>query len=62
MIVEVLGWGLMPSMVTTDAWYSSIDNLKLLKHKGLGLMMGIAKNRQVATKGLSVNKVVSRHT
>jgi hypothetical protein len=27
---------------------SSIDNLKLLKHKGLGLLMGIAKNRQVA--------------
>ncbi len=51
MIVEVLNWGLMPLMVTTDAWYSSIDNLKLLKHKGLGFMMGIAKNRQVAING-----------
>ena len=48
MITEVLSWGLMPLMVTTDAWYSSLDNLKLLKNKELGLLMGIAKNRQVA--------------
>ena len=34
---------------------SSIDNLKLLKNKGLGLMMGIAKNRKVAIRG-------SKHT
>ena len=57
MIAEVLSWGLMPLMVTTDAWYSSIDNLKLLKHKGLGLLMGIAKNRQVAIDGSKYTQV-----
>ena len=51
MIAEVLSWGLMPLMVTTDAWYSSLENLKLLKNKKLGLLMGVAKNRQVAING-----------
>ena len=41
----------MPLMVTTDAWYSSLENLKLLKNKKLGLLMGVAKNRQVAING-----------
>ena len=48
MITEVLGWGLQPLIVTSDAWYSSGDNLKLLKDKELGFLMGIAKNRKVA--------------
>lgn len=48
MITEVLGWGLQPLMVTSDAWYSSGDNLKLLKDKELGFLIGIAKNRKVA--------------
>ena len=51
MITEVLDWGLQPKIVTTDAWYSSQDNLKLLKDKELGLMMGIAKNRKVSING-----------
>ena len=51
MLTEVLAWGLQPKIVTTDAWYSSQDNLKLLKNKDLGLMMGIAKNRKVAING-----------
>ncbi len=57
MITEVLSWGLMPLMVTTDAWYSSLDNLKLLKNKELGLLMGIAKNRQVAINGSKYTQV-----
>ena len=36
---------------------SSIDNLKLLKDKGLGLLMGIAKNRQVAVHGSKYTQV-----
>lgn len=51
MLTEVLAWGLQPLMVTTDARYSSQSNLKLLKNKDLGLMMGIAKNRKVAING-----------
>lgn len=48
MVVEVLSWGLTPTWVTGDCWYSSRKNLKFLKHQELGLMMGIAKNRQVS--------------
>jgi hypothetical protein len=51
MLTEVLAWGLQPKMVTTDAWYSSQNNLKLLKDRELGLMMGIAKNRKVLING-----------
>lgn len=46
MITEVLGWGLEPMMVTTDAWYSSGENLKFLKNKDLGCLMGVAKNKK----------------
>jgi len=52
MITEVLSWGLMPKMVTSDAWYSSQENLKFLKDKELGLLMGIAKNRKVSVHGV----------
>ena len=48
---EVLDWGIQPKMVTTDAWYSSQENLQLLKDKGLGFLMGIAKNRLVTING-----------
>ena len=51
MLKEVLDWGVQPKMVTTDAWYSSHSNLQFLKHKGLGLLMGIAKNRLVTING-----------
>jgi len=57
MITEVLSWGLRPNLVTADAWYSSLDNLKLLKNKELGLLMGVAKNRQVATTGSKYTQV-----
>lgn len=48
MVIEVLSWGLRPSWVTGDCWYSSRENLKFLKHQELGFMMGIAKNRLVS--------------
>ncbi len=48
MLMEVISWGLRPSWITGDCWYSSRDNLKLLKNKKLGCFMGIAKNRQVS--------------
>ncbi len=51
MITEVLGWGLQPKLVTGDAWYSSRENLKFLKDKDLGFLMGIAKNRKVSIPG-----------
>jgi len=48
MWTEVLDWGVQPYMVTTNARYSSQDNLKLLKDKKLGFLVGIAKNRLLA--------------
>lgn len=51
MITEVLGWGLKPKMVTGDSWYASRENLKFLKDKELGVLMGVAKNRQVSING-----------
>jgi uncharacterized protein YlbG (UPF0298 family) len=51
MITEVLGWGLKPEMVTGDAWYSSRENLRFLKNKELGFLMGVAKNRKVSING-----------
>lgn len=35
-------------MVTGDAWYSALENLKFLKNRELGIFMGIAKNRKVS--------------
>jgi len=48
MLSEVLAWGLRPNYVTGDSWYSSKENLKILRKQELGFMMGIAKNRQVS--------------
>ena len=51
MITEILDWGLKPKTVTTDAWYSSQSNLKLLKNKQLGFLTGVAKNRLCSLDG-----------
>ncbi len=57
MIAEVSAWGLQPEMVTGDAWYSALKNLKFLKNRGLGFLMGIAKNRKVSTDGKNYTQV-----
>ena len=57
MITEVLGWGLQPQMVTTDAWYASKQNLKFLKQKELGFLTGIAKNRSCSINGRDYTSV-----
>ena len=57
MIAEVLGWGLKPKIVTTDAWYASRENLKFLKDKDLGLLMGVAKNRSVSINARDYTQV-----
>jgi hypothetical protein len=40
MITSVLAWGLTPCMVTGDAWYSSLENLKFPKKQGTRLAHG----------------------
>ena len=57
MITEVLGWGLKPNTVTTDAWYSSRKNLKFIKDNELGFFTGIAKNRKVSVDGRDYTQV-----
>jgi hypothetical protein len=57
MIEEVLAWGLKPKIVTGDAWYSRRDNLKFLKNRELGFLMGIAKNRKVSLDSLEYTQV-----
>ena len=52
-----MGWGLKPTTVTTDAWNASKDNLKFLKNKELGLMMGVAKNRSVSINGRDYTQI-----
>ncbi len=57
MISEVLDWGLQPKMVTTDAWYASLQNLKFLRHKDFGFLLGIAKNRSCSIDGRDYTQV-----
>ena len=48
MVLEVMKWGLKPTWVTGDSWYSSLENLKFLRNEKVGFLFGIAKNRQVS--------------
>lgn len=57
MITEVLGWGLEPETVTTDAWYSSKDNIKFFKYRELRFLTGIAKNRSCSVDGKNFTQV-----
>ncbi|MBW4429209.1 MAG: transposase [Nostoc desertorum CM1-VF14] len=57
MIAEILSWGLEPDTVTTDAWYSSKDNVKFFKDKGLTFLTGIAKNRSCSVDGKNFTQV-----
>jgi len=48
MLNEVRLWGLKPSWITGDSWYSSLDNCKFLKHQELNFMFAIKNNRLVS--------------
>ena len=49
MVNQVLDWGLHPAWVTADSWYSSVENLKFLRNKEVGFLMGIENNRLIST-------------
>ena len=48
MLTEVLGWGLEPAFVTGDSWYSSLENLKMIKNHHQGFLVGLESNRLVS--------------
>ena len=48
MLAEVLAWGLRPGFVTADSWYASEQNLKTVKHHGMGFMFAVESNRTVS--------------
>ena len=50
MVSEVLAWGLRPALVSVDSWYSGLENLKFLRHQGLGFLVGLEKNRIVSER------------
>jgi DDE superfamily endonuclease len=57
MIAEVMDWGLKPKTVTTDAWYASKENLKFLRNKELGFLVGVAKNRSCSINGRDYTQI-----
>jgi hypothetical protein len=48
MVLEVRQWGIKPTWVTGDSWYSSLENLKFLRNEKVGFLFGIADNRKVS--------------
>lgn len=48
MLAEVLAWGLEPSWVTGDSWYSGVNNLKRIRHHQLSFLFALESNRRVS--------------
>lgn len=48
MFAEVLAWGLDPAFVTGDSWYSSKENLKMIKNHQRGFLFALESNRLVS--------------
>jgi len=50
MMREVWAWGLRPSLISLDSWYSAVANLKFLRNLEVDLLVGLKANRQVSTQ------------
>jgi Transposase DDE domain len=48
MLAEVLRWGVKPSYVTMDSWYSCVKNLKTIKNHQMGFLVALESNRLVS--------------
>lgn len=59
MLTEVINWGLKPRIVTGDAWYSGLMNLKHVRNSGLDFLFGIEKDRLISLEKGSYIKVAN---
>ncbi len=50
MLADVLAWGLEPAFVTGDSWYSSLENLKMIKNHHQGFLFALESNRLVSVE------------
>ncbi len=48
MVTECFTWGLRPAWVSADSWYASMENLKFLRDKEVGFLVGLEANRIVS--------------
>lgn len=48
MLAEVLAWGVLPSFVTMDSWYSCVKNLKAITNHRMGFLAALESNRLVS--------------
>ncbi len=48
MLTEVISWGLKPRVVTGDAWYSGLMNLKHVRKSELDFLFGIENDRLIS--------------
>ena len=48
MLLEVIFWGLKPTWITGDSWYSGNDNLKFIRKLGMNFLLGIESNRLIS--------------
>ena len=55
MVTEVLLWGLNPSWITGDSWYSGIENLNFIKNNDMGFFFAVKTNRTILS--IQNNKV-----
>ncbi len=52
-------WGIKAEAITTDSWYSSKQNLKFFRDKGLNFGVGLRKNRLVSINKAEYAKIDS---
>ena len=50
MVKNAISRGIKPDAVLADTWYSSLDNLKMLRDSNINWVMGLKKNRKVNRK------------
>ena len=50
MLVQVLEWGLQPDFMTGDRGYSSLSNLKTVRHHRMGFLFAVESNRLGSTE------------